>query len=511
MTVFSKTNALIGLIALISIAVRLPNLDESMWYDEIDYSSNYDILNNRSATTWSDLGQIALNNPSAPVYRYLLFFFEKVSGEGEVALRLPSLIAALAGILVAALLAARWFDKRTALLTGFLLAVSPVHIWYSQEGTTYAVLSLFVLLSVYVFEKTDASSRLYWYLLYFALLLLTVFTQYFAGSILIALSWPALFKPTPVRWKLLGVHIAVVGCFLLMQLAKYFYGTFTSGVEFLRPFTLFEWWMLFFNWFSFGNAVWPIHPYSADLGAVIETHGLLLLQLGVAFLFIRCLLVGIRQKGKTKSLHLAVYLLTPPLILLALSTLGFGNFYIERYLFILLPFFVMGISRGAIEWEARLPRRLFAGALVIVSLIAYVSFVTKPEEWTVYKPNPDWRSAAQVIADTNEEKDNFIYLVDISSLSLVYYLEKKNPDFKSKAVPYDLLTRVKPNTFWAKLVRNRVRTIFFVRNQFWSNEQYDVHHSFKSNKRFHFVKYHNVKGIELAEYQVLSKRTTAAY
>lgn len=58
-------------------------------------------------------------------------------------LRLPSAVAGVLTVPLFALTAERLFGGRTARLAGILLAVSPFHVWYSQEGRGYALLILF--------------------------------------------------------------------------------------------------------------------------------------------------------------------------------------------------------------------------------------------------------------------------------------------------------------------------------------------------------------------------------
>jgi 4-amino-4-deoxy-L-arabinose transferase-like glycosyltransferase len=73
-------------------------------------------------------------NPLNPFYFALLVPIHLVIEPGPVALRLPAAASGLAALLVNAWLAARVFDRRTAIVSTLMLAVLPVNIAYSRFG-----------------------------------------------------------------------------------------------------------------------------------------------------------------------------------------------------------------------------------------------------------------------------------------------------------------------------------------------------------------------------------------
>ena len=87
-------------------------------------------------------------------------------GTGEVMLRLPFAVVGALTVPAIYALAREFDDKWTSLHTAFLLALSPVHIWYSQEVRGYAPVVLFSVLATYflikwVREKRVSSLALY--------------------------------------------------------------------------------------------------------------------------------------------------------------------------------------------------------------------------------------------------------------------------------------------------------------------------------------------------------------
>jgi hypothetical protein len=58
-------------------------------------------------------------------------------GDSGLCVRIPPRIFGLLAVVPTFVLARRWLSGTAALLSAFLLAASPVHIWYSQEARPY--------------------------------------------------------------------------------------------------------------------------------------------------------------------------------------------------------------------------------------------------------------------------------------------------------------------------------------------------------------------------------------
>jgi uncharacterized membrane protein len=66
-------------------------------------------------------------------------------GSEEWVLRLPSALVGLLSIYLLYRLGSALFDRLTGLAAALLLAVSPFHVWYSQEARMYALVGLLCL------------------------------------------------------------------------------------------------------------------------------------------------------------------------------------------------------------------------------------------------------------------------------------------------------------------------------------------------------------------------------
>jgi hypothetical protein len=99
------------------------------------------------------LHKVVLADTHPPLY-YLTLKFWMILGAGEVQVRLLSALFSIAAILVMyALVATLYGDKRIGLVGATILAFSPFQIWHAQEARMYAMLTFLVLLSAYLFFR----------------------------------------------------------------------------------------------------------------------------------------------------------------------------------------------------------------------------------------------------------------------------------------------------------------------------------------------------------------------
>ncbi len=139
--------AAVGLAALLFLArlgVRALWASEGRWAEvvrEMLLSSNY---------FWPTInGQVYFDKPLLS-YWFILPATYLTGGLNEAAMRLPSAIFGLAGVVLIIVLARRLYDRTTAALAGFILATSFSYVFYSRHAsadieTTTGVLAALVL------------------------------------------------------------------------------------------------------------------------------------------------------------------------------------------------------------------------------------------------------------------------------------------------------------------------------------------------------------------------------
>jgi 4-amino-4-deoxy-L-arabinose transferase-like glycosyltransferase len=139
---------------LLSAGLRFYRLDGvSLWVDEI-LTWNM-IRPDASLDFWTQIWDAI----QAPLY--LLFVWPLVRiQESEFMLRLPAAVAGVLSVPLFGLFLGRILDLRAARLGTLLLAISPFHIWYSQEARGYTFLIFFVILMALAFwEMTQRGPR----------------------------------------------------------------------------------------------------------------------------------------------------------------------------------------------------------------------------------------------------------------------------------------------------------------------------------------------------------------
>jgi mannosyltransferase len=145
-------------LALVAFLLRAPHLDtQSLWRDEVDVIR---------FANWP-LPQLAQNLVQAgyngPLYYLLMCGWLRLAGSSEFALRYLSLCF---GILVVPLTyrAGRWLvERRAAVMTAALIAISPYLVWYSQDAKMYSLVTVLTLLALTCQLEALASGRVRWW------------------------------------------------------------------------------------------------------------------------------------------------------------------------------------------------------------------------------------------------------------------------------------------------------------------------------------------------------------
>ena len=99
------------------------------------------------------LHRIPESESTPPLYYLLAWAWSRPFGSGEVGLRSLSALVGTASVPVAFAAARELCSRRVGLAVAALAAVSPVLVWYSQEGRAYALLVLLGALVLWAFAR----------------------------------------------------------------------------------------------------------------------------------------------------------------------------------------------------------------------------------------------------------------------------------------------------------------------------------------------------------------------
>jgi mannosyltransferase len=198
--------ATLGGLALLALAIRLLAIDhESLWLDE-----GYTLLFSRLPLPQLFVVGGAHEHP--PLYYLLVHFVLRIHDSYLV----PRFISAIAGslaIVVLGLLGARLFTRATGIIAACLLAVSPFHVWYSQDGRAYELAGLFVLLSYLTLVEAVHRPRRWLWGAYALATLSALYTEYTTVLVLIpqVLFWRECFRAGSLRSLLLSWLAVLIG------------------------------------------------------------------------------------------------------------------------------------------------------------------------------------------------------------------------------------------------------------------------------------------------------------
>jgi hypothetical protein len=375
---------------MLAVALRVPGLDESVWFDEM-YMSKLTIGEPflLLKSLYSDI--------HPPAYYLFMHLWDRVFGDSELSLRTPPMLFGIATILLLYRVGSVFVGRWTGLLAAFLAAVSPVHIWYSQEARPYSAQLFLVLAIVLAFVRLGEGKALRrWTWAYAIATACLVFTHYYMAGYAIAVSVLAHLLRSPARRRIHVANLLVLAVLAVWVGVKLATSEFTTAMSYLRAFGLREAWLLFFDWFLCGNCLVPVEPTAM----LAERRAVLVAFQGFAVALVVCGGVRLARtrplvEGGPPPFQLLGYMLLLPAFLLVLPWLGMRNTYIERSALPSLPFFLILLASGitALPWRAvRIALTGITAVFAAVTLACYFAF---GDYWTVYKPNPDWRSAAR--------------------------------------------------------------------------------------------------------------------
>ena len=487
-----------------ALAARLPNLDESLWNDEIVYTR---IMLESKSLSW-----VLFHDVHPPLYALIMLGWIRLFGDGEVAVRLPSLLFGLLSVAMVFWLARRWFRNPVAYLAAILVALSPPHIWYSQENKTNMLVVFLSVVAMYALWRAWTRNRWTGWLVFTAAAVLALWSHAFNLFIVLSgLAWIALqcFRPDG-RTRIKGAIGATAG--IAVGMLPLVYGFFREGggLErgYLRPFTLPEVYKFVFIYLGHGNTLRNISPY-AGLDALFQQPAYLFavdaFVAALVLLGFRALLKGRRNapgsgdpaaatvRRATNELLAAWFVL--PLVGLLLGSLVYPEIYVERSLLILLPPFCLLAAVGALGF-----RRVAIQGILVAALLAfqgaalYHYWVVKADRWTVYKQNPDWRGVMDHLGRQRLRSASRVVpvLLTCPEGALLYYLdlfrvEQVKREDPARPAPRIMLLKASAparEAIHAAFQRDGIRLFFLVLNRSWDEDHGQLLAAYRHDPRY---------------------------
>ena len=413
-------------LSLLALAVRLQNLAyHSLWFDEA--MSVY-----WARSSLSRIWEVSMNlveDRLPPLYYLLLHGWQSLAGDGEVSVRLPSVILGALLVPVIYQLGKDLFDRRVASLAALLAALNPFLVWYSQEARMYALAVLLCTLGTWCFiravtavqTKPAQTAGWVWWLGYGLCAVAGLYTHLYTGFLLPAhalyllLTW----RRSRRAWLPFAITLGIVSA-LFVPLAM---ATLRASGE-AGPGDA---------WQGLFSRLWDLHvslavwqaPLSLSLKTLIP-GGLLLLA--AAGLFV----TGGEPAGDEcetaaipfPRLLVGLLWLLPLAIATLLMTRNKLAFFGARYFIVVVPWLLLAVAAGG--WalarrlaSARFPLRLLAPALILLPLA--LTLIPLPGQWSPPARKEAWRETVAFLADYAQPDDAILIHPDWTRYPLQYY------------------------------------------------------------------------------------------
>ncbi len=378
----------------------------------------------RNPSLWIDEAMLALNvvhrttpellepldlNQGAPVgYLLLSKVTMKMLGTGELALRLPSFVAGVAGVFLFAVLAYRELPLAAARLAVILFALSPFLIGYSAECKQYE-LDATVAVALLVLGRTGTGWKLA-----------------FAGAAAVWFSHPAVFVLGGIGLATLAdaagrrdregllARAAVIACWVASFAACYWLVLRKLG---LNPYLLDYWAGKFLPLPPTrpGDLAWVVHHF---LEFFERPGGFAATGIGAGGLAAACFLVGALVLAKTDR-RLLIALAAP--LGLAMFASGLQKYpFAGRLLLFAVPAALVLIAHGAVLIAERLESSV-RGAGVVVLAVLVVAPVA--ECWAHVKRPLHAEDVREVVAHVraNWQDGDRVYVTAGAAPAFAYY------------------------------------------------------------------------------------------
>lgn len=425
------------LLSLVALGLRLL-VTRGLWLDE--------------ATTWYQaslpslgamLDDIRTTDVHPPLHHVLTWLTVHAFGDGEYALRAPSIAAGV--LLVPALYGAarEAWDRRTGLIVATLATVAPILVWYSQEARMYSLLLLFGVLAAWAQQRAMRTGHPLAWLAYVLSAAAVVYTQYFGVFLLVALHLA--FIPGVIRQQRESGHrwrplLAVAGAtallgLLLLPLAPFALDQFATNEAAGRGFDqpaqaggdVAETGNEISPYSAITNAVWAIWGYHS--GATMARLG----ALWPFGMLVVLLMLGRGGSPATRRVAAAAFV---PLLLLTILATQKPFLFELRYALPCVPFLVLLAGRAIATW----PRGRVAP--LVVAGLATVTMLGGLADQQLNGTNPrfyDFEGALGEVTSRSGERDIVLYEPPFLNNVIEYY----EPDIDARPLDTERLPRLR--------------------------------------------------------------------
>lgn len=357
---------------------------QSLWFDEVD------VVVRAQQPLPDVLRTFVASGENGPLYNILLALWIRVAGISEIAVRFPSAVAGVMAIPLLYLLGRRIAGPTTGLLAAGLLAISPYHVWYSQEAKMYTMVVVLALASTLALVEALMRNRALWWAAYVLATTMLFYTHVatvlvFVAQVLYVLATRRSWQGRERGWLISAGALTLPYVPIALWALRVVGGEVTTWMPDVSLWESIRIFAIKFAVFRYDAAV---QDRAAILFAVLAGLGLLTMS---------------RHRRRQQWWILAGLLLAVPILGLWVASLR-QSVFSDRYGIVALPAYLL-LASAALVWMLR-SRWLYPAALATLFLL--VAFAWGPlrdvnRSHTAQKE--DWRSAYAWIAERAEAGD----------------------------------------------------------------------------------------------------------
>ncbi|MGD0523212.1 MAG: glycosyltransferase family 39 protein [Candidatus Microgenomates bacterium] len=402
---------MIYLILILGLGLRLISLNQSFWLDEATSATVARDFNFSRIIT-----QFSPGDFHPPLYYLLLKIWTLPFGISEISARSFSIVCALLSIFLVYVLGRKLKDKSSGLMAAFLMAVSPLFIYFSQEARMYALETLLVLIAVYLFIKFLNKTNLILATGLFFTIAVLGLTDYLPLTILPVFWLVAILSHKSQKWWIVFISMHIIPILAFLWWSPILIRQLTAGLGVQT--TSLAWWQVLG-----GNSLKELLlvPVKFMIGRISFAskiiYGLVVIVTGI--LFVLPLVVIVKR---IKTFKLVIVWLLLPLLLAYLVSFVVPVFSYFRLLFI-LPAFYLLISLGLSYFPAGAIRPYLI-VLVILNVVFAMVYLTNSKF-----QREDWRGMSDFITQESLNKKAEVLFVSDGQMEAYRYYNRSVSSF----------------------------------------------------------------------------------
>ncbi|MBS1883184.1 MAG: glycosyltransferase family 39 protein [Actinobacteria bacterium] len=412
---WKRTALILGGMMVVAIGLRLL-AGRSLWLDE--------------ATSWYEtqlpfhrmLEVLRNTDVHPPGYFTVLWADVRAFGDSELALRLPSLVAATALIPMLYVAGKAMYDRATGLVAAGFAVVAPMVVWYSQEARMYAQLMLLAVVAIWALYQALESGRARYWLVYALAGAGLAWTHYFSLLPLLVfeaaipiVAWQQKQAGAPYRKLVVGGILAsLLMAALIAPLVPFAHHQFSvnqaAGKGFDAPsqvggavenqVSLYA---------ALTNGIWAVFGYHSNATMANLT------ALWPLLILLALMLLG---RGRSRATLLLLAAVMVPTAMLTALSLEQPFLFEVRYNLTAVPFLLLLGARAVTTW----PHTDRGKAALVAVAVAAFGVGLADQEWNGTNPRTyDFEGALQEVAARSGPEDVLMYMPhDLNNL-VAYY------------------------------------------------------------------------------------------